>query len=380
MLTVPGVKYAYIDQTVDHYSLFFVTYDYPSNGGAATNLYAIYKLYRQMGVTACIAFINEQPIPTELQMEFQKDPNIFFFSSSNMNLAGPKEILQKKKFKVLIFKIYKTLSTLEENGLNTSLFKKIIYLCSGLSTYAPPKNMVKDADSYNNKRRMELYPITKSHKVIFNSELTRSLYHNMIADNDNSDINNKKTLVVNTTLLGMNKDDFVFENNNKFEDRDIDLIFVVSDCCRKVKNASLVYQLYKRPEMKELKKWIIGLNADMSLASLPNTNIINHNLTRMEVIKYLKNSKILLLPSHFDSSPNILYEGLLSGCNVIASKNIGNIEIIPNENIVQIEMNAAKDAAKFATLVPDNLKEWKCKEPSLNAEPKKILDDLILLD
>ena len=452
MLLIPGVKYAYINQTVDHYSLFFVTYDYPSNGGAATNLYAIYKLYREMGVTACIAFINDSPVPEALLNEFKRDSNIFFYTSDKINLDKPKSILKTKKFKVLIFKIYKTLELLEQNNLQLNLFKKIIYLCSGLSTYKPILNKTGNVDSYSAKRLEELYPIEKSHKVIFNSKLTESLYLQMVSeipyminnkvknnvvradsmdsfdtedsidtlatktddnngdqidkeDNDLADVtditdltdvtdlkelvsnnnsNNKKVSVLNTTLLGMCKDDFINQdrdkdNDIKWNERDIDCIYVVSDCHRKVKNADLVYQLYKRPELSQLKKVIIGLNADLSLNKIENTTIINGNLNRSEVIKYLKKSKILVLPSHFDSSPNILYEALFSGCNVIASSNIGNIEIIPNQNIIKLEQNSALNAKKFAAIVQKNLVKRICKEPTLNADTKKILDDLILL-
>lgn len=410
MLIIPGLKYAYIDQTVDHYSLFFVTYDYPSNGGAATNLYAIYKLYREMGVTACIAFITEQPVPTFLLDEFKKDPNVFFFTPNKINFEKPKAILQQKKFKVLIFKIYKTLSVLEQNGLSLNLFKKIIYLCSGLSTYEPLSS--RSSVAYNQKRIEELYPIEKSHKVIFNSELTESLYLRMVSESsmarvhrdagidrkmhteairamlrgtptgsEENNLKKKKTIVLNTTLLGMNRDDFKFNDGiEKWKERSIDLIFIVSDCYRKVKNADLVYHLFRRSEFRDLKKVIIGLNADVCLNSVANTTVVNVNKSREEVIKYLQDSKILLLPSFFDSSPNILYEALLSKCNVIAAKNIGNVQILPPDNIIQLTCNSEVDAAIFAQVIPINLKEYRCKEPSLNDEPKKILDDLILLD
>ena len=47
------------------------------------------------------------------------------------------------------------------------------------------------------------------------------------------------------------------------------------------------------------------------------------------VFDYMKKSKLLLLPSLFDSSPNTLYEAVECGCNVLTSKNIDGNYLIP---------------------------------------------------
>ena len=63
------------------------------------------------------------------------------------------------------------------------------------------------------------------------------------------------------------------------------------------------------------------------------------NLTVMKqkpnsvVLDYMKKSKLLLLPSLFDSSPNTLYEAIECGCNILTSKNIGNWELFNPESI-----------------------------------------------
>jgi glycosyltransferase involved in cell wall biosynthesis len=382
ILTIPGIQYAYVDQTVDHYSIFFVTYDFPSNGGAATNLYSIYKLYKQLGVTCCIAFITEQHLPYPLLHEFKSDPNIFVFKPDAIDLSKPKFVLQQKKFKVLIFKIYKTLSSLEQQGLSLSYFKKIIYLCSGLSTYEPLSS--RNSDSYNQKRLDELYPIQKSHKVLFNSSLTHKLFLQMLKESNILGLSgkgnrNETISVLNTTLLGMDPQDFAGEVP-AWKDRKIDLIYIVSDCNRRVKNAEIIYHLYRRPDLNHLKKVIIGLNCDPSMIKVPNTTVISTNLARQQVLQHLRHSKILILPSLFDSSPNILYEALLSGCNVIASSNIGNVEILPASNVVKLTHEITYDTARFASLLSANLEKIRCQAPVITAERRKILNDLVLLD
>jgi hypothetical protein len=49
----------------------------------------------------------------------------------------------------------------------------------------------------------------------------------------------------------------------------------------------------------------------------------------------LNDVKICIIPSFYDSSPNLLVECLMWGCQVITSPNVGNYNILPKENIVE---------------------------------------------
>ena len=53
-----------------------------------------------------------------------------------------------------------------------------------------------------------------------------------------------------------------------------------------------------------------------------------------EIIKYFLLSKILLITSFYDSSPNILHEALHNNCIVITSKNIGSYEYLDKKYLV----------------------------------------------
>ena len=50
-------------------------------------------------------------------------------------------------------------------------------------------------------------------------------------------------------------------------------------------------------------------------------------------LEKMKESKLLLLPSLFDSSPNTLYEALDNGCNILTSKNTGNWELFNTKSV-----------------------------------------------
>ena len=80
-----------------------------------------------------------------------------------------------------------------------------------------------------------------------------------------------------------------------------------------------IKKLFKKAkeEMKKKKKCKM-------INSVPNDKIN----------EYYKKSKILLITSFFDSSPNVLNEALNNNCDVITSKNIGSYEYLADSNII----------------------------------------------
>ena len=80
-----------------------------------------------------------------------------------------------------------------------------------------------------------------------------------------------------------------------------------------------IKKLFKKAkeEMKEKKK----------------CKMIN-SVSNDKINEYYKKSKILLITSFFDSSPNVLNEALNNNCDVITSKNIGSYEYLDDSNII----------------------------------------------
>lgn len=118
--------------------------------------------------------------------------------------------------------------------------------------------------------------------------------------------------------------------------KEFDLIFAISDHSRIVKNSKLVYELFKKNN--NLKKIVIGRNCEF-YENLENTIVINKNINFEELFNYFKKSKILLIPSFFDTGPSTLIEGIICGCIPICYKNCGyskqsiGCEVMDNLNI-----------------------------------------------
>lgn len=74
----------------------------------------------------------------------------------------------------------------------------------------------------------------------------------------------------------------------------------------------------------------------------------------------MRQSKLLVIPSFNDSSPNVLYEALYNGCQVLISKNIGNYNIF--EEYLPICENP----------VDENLNNWVFSALTIIFKKKKV--------
>ena len=132
---------------------------------------------------------------------------------------------------------------------------------------------------------LEKQAIQNSHQCVFNSTLTHDLFAH---------------------LYGV--DGIVYRRPLKLKQKPInwsnrlyDMAFVASKLDRKIKNYALFKQLAQAfPEKKTL---VVGIGEDSDF----------ENLTQPEVVDLLKQTKLLLIPSRYDSNPNIAYEAASVG-------------------------------------------------------------------
>jgi hypothetical protein len=113
-----------------------------------------------------------------------------------------------------------------------------------------------------------------------------------------------------------------------FFSRSIDLLFIASNWKRVEKQYEMVKEIIK--QFKHLNIHILGLCKDRVNGAR------YHGLTGYsEVLKLMSDSKTLVAPSLYDSSPNILFEASLLGCNVVASTNCGNWRLCNPDLLVE---------------------------------------------
>lgn len=106
-----------------------------------------------------------------------------------------------------------------------------------------------------------------------------------------------------------------------FAERSIDMLFIASNWSRPEKNWALARELVRRYPGLEIH--IVGESAE------PVGNAIYHGLLtdRAALFQLMGNARVVVSPSRLDAAPGILFEAVMMGCNVVASKNCGNWEI-----------------------------------------------------
>lgn len=335
--------------------LFFVTYDAPSHGGASTNLFEFYNYFKNY--YPCYILFIENNKSIKINENIKKSNNIFIYDENELDKKYLMIMDKLREFKdvKIIYKIYKTHHILQKYF---SIFTDTIYCLSGLKIINNLMNHIQTYD-YNyllnhyykfiSKENMdyELKPMEFSKNILFNSNITFNIFNNIYNHYFTKNIYNPKIKIINTSII--------FKNNcvnHKYDAyKDIDILFACSNYKRKIKNANYIINLFKEEKLKKIKKVIIG-NKFPSLNYIENLNIINH-LEQNDFFKYLERAKIVIIPSFFDSSPNLLYEGLLYNCNVLISKNI-DCPII--NDYYKIDLNNQYDTISKIEEILDNKK------------------------
>ncbi len=171
--------------------------------------------------------------------------------------------------------------------------------------------------------------------VIFNSDLTRRLYV-LLA------YKMKEPKVQFFNLIPEN-----ISASKDFDSRKYDLIFISSDFNRSVKNAKLAFDIFSY--FKDKKKIAIGI-ASSNWNNIENTELKNIE-SQANIMAYLCNAKLLVISSYFDSSPGIMSEAIMCGCNILISKNVGWHEMVDERCVVNDYYNFDEWLDKASFLV-----------------------------
>mgnify|MGYP006079706951 CR=1 FL=1 len=117
---------------------------------------------------------------------------------------------------------------------------------------------------------------------------------------------------------------FAWFENNKINNidtkKEYDLVFVVSNHGRTIKNSHFVYKLFDK--LKHLNKIVIGKNCE-HYKKILNTTVINKCIPNSEIEDLFKKSKISLTSSYFDTGPSTLIESIMNGCVSLCYYNCG---------------------------------------------------------
>ena len=341
---------------------------YAGYGGAATNAYNLVIYLRKHGFNVCGIFFNN-----DLNVNYnpEKLNGIFIYRYNFNKNKVLSDILNytNKTIDICLAKNYDT-----PNFCKYIFNCKVIYLVSGISYFLNKNLIATDVlnDKYiiNNLERnpQEVKSINNSDLIVCNSLLTKKLYNKIWPESKNKLYSN----YIDTSDEVLNKQKNIINN----KERIYDIVFCVSNLSRIQKNIDLVVKIFNNIKLKDYRKCIIGFdnNDDTKKKLNKNFNIEFKGLLEPKlVLEILNQSKILLMPSFFDSNPNIVKEALLYKCIPIITKNIGGYEIFPEDYICS-DFNENT----WVNKILDIFKEYdKFKDIKLNFTNKILLREIL---
>jgi glycosyltransferase involved in cell wall biosynthesis len=306
----------------------------PYQGGASTCAYNFIKLLRNYSIRCAGLFFihNEEGEQSEVNIDPEEIGGVFLFRADIQTLI--QEYLETPTPKLIMgfdFLAPKLLFNL----FNYSTLAYIVtssYHCNILSGEAISfVKYLKDTDTYQIDETVEISSEKDSIKdadyIITNSELAKLALKKFHSELE-SFITEEP---INTTLLSINRQLLTHDinTNESFSQRTYDILYVVTDTLKQIKNPKFANDLFRSSHLRKVKKVVIGNN----ITYFSNTNNLKQLpvVSQSELFEYMSESKIIIIPSFYDSSPPLMYEAILNGCIPIISRNVGNSDILDRQ-------------------------------------------------
>jgi len=108
-----------------------------------------------------------------------------------------------------------------------------------------------------------------------------------------------------------------------YRERQFGLCFSASDWGRRMKNRGLLEAVARR--FPQVRIAVCGDRLNLPLPNVIDFGLVDH----ATMLTLLGNSRVVVIPSMYDPSPNLYAEAAKLGCNVVVSTNVGNIDKHP---------------------------------------------------
>jgi hypothetical protein len=354
--------------------------NYPYHGGCGTNSYKIISYLRYYGFNVVGLYIDNNT--KKRLFDPDKIGNIRFMnmesSASEMNAIkiSINNILGGEPRIILAFN-YLAPTYARDMYPNT----EIIYVSIGSPTLTMGENCMVasgiDSQTFLNGNyeikgyNEEIEAINNSNKILPNSLL---LYKTIKKIYSSEILGNKLLKPIDLSYYTIfNQNDKL--NHNPYT-RYYDIISVASRWDRKTKGGELCKKILSDNRLIKFKKCIVGDKNDM-FNEIENIELVNE-IENSETINIMRKSKILIITSLFDASPNVMREALINGCQVLVSRNVGYCEYLPEDYIV----NDLKNIDEWVSKIINLTNKYLINEIDLNFDNYKeklanMLNDII---
>jgi hypothetical protein len=321
---------------LDKINVLVSSTQYPNYGGAATNAYNI------------IRYLQSKNKEGERGGGNKKIFGLFINDVTNNTVINPDNLenicgVSYKNYndQKIFYYLYKEYGGSPDiafckNCMAPKIIKKIfpncviIFLVSGIMGFSEIEcgaNEIKDYSLIQKKQEKEA--ILSSEIVLCNSQLTldyyQKIYKNIIKKRNNLAMEPLDTTKYNTIH---------FKNVETKAPKTIDIIIVASNVNRKVKNIGFIQELLAfSGKLRKYKITVIGHNSVGMFSGFEGVEILPLQ-KQEEVDSYLEKSKIILIPSLFDSNSNTFREAVMLGVIPIISVNVAHPKDYPGYFVV----------------------------------------------
>jgi len=329
---------------LDKINVLVASTQYPSYGGAATNAYNIIRYLQSknkndgdnkiFGIFINDVIDNKIINPDNLEniyglsYKYANDKNLYYDFYKEYGRSPDIAFCKNCMAPKIIKKIFPNAA--------------IIFLVSGIMGFSEIECGANEIINYSSiQKKQEKEAIMSSEIILCNSELTlnyyKKIYKNILEKKNNLAINPFDTTKYNTIYFNQ-KD---YKNNDKI----IDIIIVASNVNRKVKNIKFIKELFVFSEkLRKYKIMVIGNNSAEMFSGFSEIEILPLQ-KQEEVDAYLEKSKVILIPSLFDSNSNTFREAVM-------------LNVIP---IISINVAHPKDYPKYFVIDNYKYEEWEKK-------------------
>lgn len=308
--------------------ILIISTQYPGYGGAATNAYALIKYLRENGYHTFGIFLEQNKV----DVDPDKIGNIFRFEYYPFKYNHTFRIMNYRKMldgilngepSLILCKNYFAPICAKQ------LYPKIpnIYLISGLDNILDRCGNLSINQIYLQNIKIpqnenEIKALKHTTIAIANSPMTLSIFLNCYPNFKNK---------IHPEPIDTSQ--YLVNVNNELMEKKYDLMIASSILTRPEKNNIFLADLLKNAVLKKYSKVIIGQNNKI-FEGLTNVSMYGL-LPHATLIRLMKQTKILLYPSLFDSNPNTVREAIQNKCLVLISNNIGYYENFPPYSVCE---------------------------------------------
>jgi hypothetical protein len=206
----------------------------------------------------------------------------------------------------------------------------IIFLVSGIMGFSEIDCGANEIGDYSLiQKKQEKEAILASEIVLCNSQLTLNYYRKIYKDTIEKR-NNLAMAPFDTTKYNT----IHFSNVEHKASKTIDIIIVASNMNRKVKNIGFIQGLLAfSGKLRKYKIMVIGNNANEMFSGFEGVEILPLQ-KQEEVDAYLEKSRVILIPSLFDSNSNTFREAVMLAVIPIISVNVAHPSDYPEYFVV----------------------------------------------